>query len=55
MKRALQLKLIVLIQQGKLSLAHTVHDNFAKLYLKLYKEDYPVSFEDMISEHQASL
>ncbi|MEE9363268.1 MAG: LamG-like jellyroll fold domain-containing protein [Cellulophaga sp.] len=54
-ERALQLKLIVLIHQGKLSLAHIVYDNFAKLYLKLYKEDYPVSFEDMISEHQASL
>ena len=48
-EKALQLKLQSLIQQGKLSLARTVFDNFTKLYLKLYKEAYPNSFEAILS------
>lgn len=50
-EKALRIKLQVLIQQGKLSLAHTVHANFAKLYKKLYNETYAVSFEDVVSEN----
>ena len=37
-ENALQIKLQILIRQGKLSLAHTVYDNFAKLYEKIYGE-----------------
>ncbi|WP_430968106.1 LamG-like jellyroll fold domain-containing protein [Spongiimicrobium sp. 2-473A-2-J] len=48
-EKALRLKLQVLVKQGKLSLAHTVHDNFAKLYRKLYDEDYGVSFQQIVS------
>jgi two-component SAPR family response regulator len=48
-EKAHQLKLEILIQQGKLSLAHTTYDNFAKLYYSIYKETYPVSFETIVS------
>ncbi len=48
-EKALQIKLQILIQQGKLSLAHNVYDNFTKLYLKIYKELYAISFESIIS------
>jgi two-component SAPR family response regulator len=48
-EKAHQLKLQILIQQGKLSLAHTTYDNFVKLYDSIYKESYPVSFETIIS------
>ena len=48
-EKALRLKLQILIHQGKLSLAHIVYDNFVKLYQKIYKEIYPVSFESSIS------
>lgn len=50
---ALRLKLQILIQQGMLSLAHTVHANFAKLYLKLYNEEYSPSFKEMVSKYQS--
>lgn len=46
-----QLKLQALIKQGKLSLAYKAHDNFVKLYYKIYKEDYAISFEDITSEN----
>jgi len=49
-EKAMRLKLQILIKQGKLSLAHTVYDNFVKLYQKLYKEDYTISFEASLSE-----
>ncbi len=49
-EKAMRLKLQILIKQGKLSLAHTVYDNFVKLYQKLYKEDYTISFETSLSE-----
>lgn len=45
---ALQIKLNVLVKQGKLSLAHTVYDNFSKLYKKLYGEAYAIKFEDFV-------
>ena len=47
-EHALQIKLQILIRQGKLSLAHTAYDNFAKLYEKIYGEVYTVKFEDMV-------
>ncbi|MCK0144699.1 hypothetical protein MWU78_03445 [Arenibacter sp. F26102] len=47
-ENALQIKLQILIGQGKLSLAHTVYDNFTKLYEKIYGEMYTVKFEDMV-------
>ena len=52
-EKAHQLKLITLIKQGKLSLAYKAHDNFVKLYYKIYKEEYPISFE-AITSHQNS-
>jgi two-component SAPR family response regulator len=48
-EHALQIKLSVLIEQGKLSLAHQACHNFKKQYEKLYGEAYEVSFEEMIS------
>lgn len=45
---ALQIKLKVLVKQGKLSLAHTVYDNFSKLYKKLYGDTYAIKFEDFV-------
>ncbi|MCM4151754.1 hypothetical protein DHD05_09140 [Arenibacter sp. N53] len=47
-ENALQIKLQILIGQGKLSLAHTVYDNFSRLYEKIYGEMYTVKFEDMV-------
>ena len=49
-EKAHQLKLQALIKQGKLSLAYKAHDNFIKLYYKIYKENYSVSFESITSE-----
>lgn len=51
-EKALELKLQILIQQGKLSLAHNLFDNFAKLYQEIYKEPYNTSFEDIVSKYQ---
>ncbi|QTD36235.1 hypothetical protein JL193_08640 [Polaribacter batillariae] len=48
-EKALQLKLKILIHQGKLSLAHLLYDNFSKLYKNIYKENYPITFEKSIS------
>ena len=48
-EKAHQLKLKTLIKQGKLSLAYKSHDNFEKLYHKIYKEDYAISFEEITS------
>jgi two-component SAPR family response regulator len=48
-EKALRLKLQILIHQGRLSLAHTFYGNFVKLYQKIYKEPYSVSFEKTIS------
>ncbi len=49
-ERAHQLKLQILIHQGKLSLARTTYDNFVKLYDSIYKERYPISFESIVSD-----
>ena len=47
-ENALQIKLQILIGQGKLSLARTVYDNFVKLYEKIYGESYALRFEEMV-------
>lgn len=52
-ENALQLKLRILIKQGKLSTAHTVYDKFTKLYNKLYGEIYPIKFEDIVGNSSA--
>lgn len=49
-EKAHRVKLQVLIQQGKLSLASKTHDNYLKHYFQIYKEPYPVSFEEMSSK-----
>jgi hypothetical protein len=46
---ALRKKINILIRQGKLSLAHAVFDNFAKLYFELYQEKYPGDFKSLVS------
>lgn len=46
---ALRIRLKVLVKQGRLSLAHTVYDNFSKLYKKLYSEQYAMKFEDFVN------
>ncbi len=45
---ALRKKISILISQGKLSLAHSVFDNFIKLYFELYKEKYPNDFRSLV-------
>ncbi|WP_299546815.1 LamG-like jellyroll fold domain-containing protein [Seonamhaeicola sp.] len=52
-ERGHQIKLLTLIKQGKLSLAYKAHDSFKKLYYKIYKEDYPITFEDITSEQNS--
>ncbi len=42
---ALRKKISILTRQGKLSLAHAVFDNFAKLYFELYQEKYSGDFK----------
>ncbi|MEC3907037.1 LamG-like jellyroll fold domain-containing protein [Tamlana sp. 2201CG12-4] len=51
-EKAHQIKLLALIKQGKLSLAYKAHDNFEKLYYKIYKETYPTSFEAITSDQK---
>lgn len=46
---ALRKKISILTRQGKLGLAHTVFDNFVKLYFELYREKYPGDFKSMVS------
>jgi len=46
---ALNKKLSLLTLQGKLSLAHTVYDHFARLYQELYQEPYPHDFRSITS------
>ncbi len=46
---ALRKKIGILTRQGKLSLAHSVFDNFTKLYFELYQEKYPADFKAMFS------
>jgi two-component SAPR family response regulator len=47
---ALRKKISILTRQGKLSLAHSVFDNFAKLYFELYGEKYPGDVKSLFSE-----
>lgn len=48
---ALRKKLQLLTHQGKLSLAHTVYDHFAKVYQEMYQESYPNDFKSLTAEH----
>lgn len=52
-EKAHEIKLLALIEQGKLSLAYKAHDNFEKLYYKIYKEAYPTTFEAITSEQNS--
>lgn len=45
---ALRQKINILIRQGKLSLAHSIYDNFNRLYLELYQEKYPSDFKSLV-------
>lgn len=51
---ALNKKISILIRQGKLSLAHSVFDNFVKLYLEIYKEQYPHTFRSFVDKENLS-
>ncbi len=46
---ALQKKLNILTQDGKLGLARSVYDHFKKLYFEMYQEDYPKDFKILTS------
>jgi DNA-binding SARP family transcriptional activator len=46
---ALRKKISILTRQGKLSMAHSVFDNFGKLYFELYKEKYSVDFKSLVN------
>jgi len=48
-QEALVIKCSVLNKKGKYSLARTWYDHFAKEYKNLYAENYPRTFEDVIS------
>jgi len=48
-QEALVIKCSVLNKKGKYSLAKTWYDHFAKEYKNLYAENYPKSFEEVIS------
>jgi len=45
---ALRKKISILTRQGKLSLAHSVFDNFTKLYFELYREKYSGDFKSLV-------
>lgn len=45
---ALGYKCKILYKQGKHSLAKEVYDHFTKLYVSLYKEDFNVSFKELL-------
>jgi hypothetical protein len=46
---ALRKKISILTRQGKLSLAHSVFDNFGKLYFELYQEKYSIDFKSLVN------
>lgn len=50
---ALRKKISILTRQGKLSLAHTVFDNFTKLYFELYQEKYPGDFKFLVANEES--
>lgn len=45
---SLRKKISILTRQGKLGIAHSVFDNFTKLYFELYQEKYPGDFKSMM-------
>ena len=49
---ALRKKLRLLTHQGKLSLAHTVYEHFAKVYREMYQESYPADFKSLTADHE---
>lgn len=46
---ALRKKMSILTKQGKLGLAHSLFDNFGRLYFELYQEKYRGNFKTLIS------
>lgn len=48
---ALRVKCNLLSIQGKHSLARETYENYIKLYIKLYNEEYQYSFKDIVSEN----
>jgi len=50
---ALRKKISILTRQGKLSLAHSLFDNFTKLYFELYLEKYPGDFKSLTAHENA--
>jgi len=51
---ALRIKCRLLSLQGKHSLAMETYENYLKLYVKLYNEEYLFSFKDIVSEHKSA-
>lgn len=47
---ALRVKCKLLSKQGKHSLAMESYEHYIRMYVKLYNEEYPVSFKDIVSE-----
>lgn len=48
---ALRVKCGLLSTQGKHSLAMETYENYIKMYVKLYNEEYQFSFKDIVSEN----
>ncbi|BAX82708.1 Kelch repeat-containing protein [Labilibaculum antarcticum] len=48
---ALRVKCSLLSIQGKHSIAMETYENYRKLYVKLYNEEYQFSFKDIVSEN----
>ena len=48
---ALRVKCSLLSIQGKHSLAMETYENYIKLYVKLYNEEYQLKFKDIVSEN----
>jgi two-component SAPR family response regulator len=48
---ALRQKVNILIRQGKLSLAHSIFDNFTRLYFELYQEKYTSDFKSLVDRN----
>ncbi len=53
-QEALVIKCVVLNRRGKYSLAKRSYDLFVKVYKNLYAENYPRTFEEIISQPQIS-
>lgn len=50
---ALRIKCFLLSVQGKHSLAVETYDHYRKLYLKLYNEEFKLTFKDIVSENSS--